>query len=109
MTVDPMRLLSPQPTLVDQVYEAILAGISEGKVVADSRLIQEELAESLGVSRQPVQQAPLIVHLERRFREEVAENAGRRAARARSYGRSDDTFTKVDMQQHQARAANRRS
>jgi DNA-binding GntR family transcriptional regulator len=60
-TVDPMRILSPQPTLVDQVYEAILAGITEGKLGADSRLIQEELAESLGVSRQPVQQALLLL------------------------------------------------
>ena len=46
-----MRTLPAQPTLVDQVYEAILSEISAGKFGADSRLIQEELADSLGVSR----------------------------------------------------------
>lgn len=56
-----MRALSPQPTLVDQVYQAILSEISEGKFGLDSRLIQEEIAESLGVSRQPVQQALLLL------------------------------------------------
>ncbi|UCD68566.1 MAG: GntR family transcriptional regulator [Betaproteobacteria bacterium] len=56
-----MRRLQPQPTLVDQVYEAILLDISAGKFGHDARLIQEELAESLGVSRQPVQQALLLL------------------------------------------------
>ena len=56
-----MRRLQPQPTLVDQVYEAILLEISSGKFGHDRRLIQEELAASLGVSRQPVQQALLLL------------------------------------------------
>lgn len=56
-----MRTLSPQPTLVDQVYESILAEITEGRFPLDKRLIQEELAEALGVSRQPVQQALLLL------------------------------------------------
>jgi DNA-binding GntR family transcriptional regulator len=56
-----MRTLSPQRTLVEQVYEAILSEISAGKFGPDQRLIQEELAESLGVSRQPVQQALLLL------------------------------------------------
>jgi DNA-binding GntR family transcriptional regulator len=56
-----MRSLPHQPTLVDQVYEAILSAISAGKYGPDNRLIQEELAETLGVSRQPVQQALLIL------------------------------------------------
>jgi DNA-binding GntR family transcriptional regulator len=56
-----MRPLPPQPTLVDQVYEAILSDISAGKFAQDNRLRQEELAESLGVSRQPVQQALLLL------------------------------------------------
>lgn len=56
-----MRTLIPQPTLVDQVYESILAEISEGKLGPDSRLIQEELAQTLGVSRHPVQQALLLL------------------------------------------------
>jgi DNA-binding GntR family transcriptional regulator len=56
-----MQRLQPQPTLVDQVYEAILSEISADKFGRDARLIQEELAESLGVSRQPVQQALLLL------------------------------------------------
>jgi len=61
LTTRTMRPLPSQPTLVDQVYEAILSEISAGKFDLESRLIQEELAESLGVSRQPVQQALLLL------------------------------------------------
>lgn len=56
-----MQPLPTQPTLVDQVYEAILSDISAGKFGVDRRLIQEEIAESLAVSRQPVQQALLLL------------------------------------------------
>ncbi|MBX9963958.1 MAG: GntR family transcriptional regulator [Burkholderiales bacterium] len=56
-----LRSLSPQPTLVEQVYEALLSEITEGKFGPEERLIQEELAEALGVSRQPVQQALLLL------------------------------------------------
>ena len=56
-----MNKLKPQPTLVDQVYEAILSDITEGKFDNLRRLKQEEIAESLGVSRQPVQQALLLL------------------------------------------------
>lgn len=56
-----MRTLTPQPTLVDQVYEAILSEIAAGTFGADGRVIQEEIAGSLGVSRQPVQQALLLL------------------------------------------------
>ena len=56
-----MRPLPIQPTLVDQVYDAILSEISAGKLAADGRVIQEEIAASLGVSRQPVQQALLLL------------------------------------------------
>ncbi len=56
-----MRRLQPQPSLVDQVYEAILSEVSSGKFGRDARLIQEEIAAKLGVSRQPVQQALLLL------------------------------------------------
>jgi hypothetical protein len=52
-----MQIITPQPSLVDQVYEAILSEIMDGKFGPDARLVQEELAEAFGVSRQPVQQA----------------------------------------------------
>ena len=56
-----MQIIRTQQTLTDQVYEAILAWIEDGRYGADSRLIQEEIAETLGVSRQPVQQALLLL------------------------------------------------
>ncbi len=59
-----MQISRPQLTLVDQVYEAILSRIEDGTYGADARLIQEEIAESLGVSRQPVQQALLLLRNE---------------------------------------------
>ncbi len=59
-----MQISRPQLTLVDQVYEAILSRIEAGTYGADARLIQEEIAESLGVSRQPVQQALLLLRNE---------------------------------------------
>jgi DNA-binding GntR family transcriptional regulator len=58
---DPMPPLTPQPRLVEQVYQAILAEITEGRLPPNSRLIQDELAEAYGVSRQPVQQALLLL------------------------------------------------
>jgi DNA-binding GntR family transcriptional regulator len=52
-----MKQLSAQPNLVDQVREAILQEIATGALAPGERLVQERIAESLGVSRQPVQQA----------------------------------------------------
>jgi DNA-binding GntR family transcriptional regulator len=45
------------PDLVDQVYRALLDAISEGSLAPGQRITQEELAEQLKVSRQPVMQA----------------------------------------------------
>jgi DNA-binding GntR family transcriptional regulator len=47
--------------LVRLVYSAILAEITEGRLAADARLIQDELAQAYGVSRQPIQQALLLL------------------------------------------------
>jgi DNA-binding GntR family transcriptional regulator len=52
-----MKMLKLQPTLVDQVHKAILTEIAEGKLPPGARIIQEQIAQELGVSRQPVQQA----------------------------------------------------
>ena len=52
-----MKVLSVQPNLVEQVHGAILAEITSGKLAPGVRLVQEQLAQALGVSRQPVQQA----------------------------------------------------
>lgn len=52
-----MKPLSTQPNLVNQVRDAILQEIATGALAPGERLVQERIAESLGVSRQPVQQA----------------------------------------------------
>lgn len=49
--------LETAPDLVDQVYRALLDAISEGSLAPGQRITQEELAERLAVSRQPVMQA----------------------------------------------------
>ena len=48
-------------SLVDQVYARILMEICEGTLPPHSRLIQDELAAAYEVSRQPVQQALLLL------------------------------------------------
>jgi DNA-binding GntR family transcriptional regulator len=49
--------LETAPDLVDQVYRALLDAISAGTLAPGQRITQEELAERLAVSRQPVMQA----------------------------------------------------
>ena len=57
-----VRPIAAQTTLVEQVYDEILAEISDGRLKSNARLIQDDLARSLGVSRQPVQQALLLLN-----------------------------------------------
>ncbi|QQP91989.1 GntR family transcriptional regulator [Skermanella sp. TT6] len=52
-----MKPISSQPVLIDQVYESLGKAIADGSLPAGSRIRQEELAERLGVSRQPVSHA----------------------------------------------------
>ena len=56
-----MNILDAQPKLVEQVHGAILAEIAEGKLLPGARIIQEQIAHDLGVSRQPVQQALFLL------------------------------------------------
>ncbi|MEZ5900572.1 MAG: GntR family transcriptional regulator [Hyphomicrobiaceae bacterium] len=56
-----MKPLAAQPSLVEQVYEQILSEIIGGRLEDNPRLIQDDLAKTLGVSRQPVQQALLLL------------------------------------------------
>lgn len=53
----PLVRLSIEPDLVERVYQTLLAAISDGELAPGARLTQEELAEKLDVSRQPVLQA----------------------------------------------------
>jgi DNA-binding GntR family transcriptional regulator len=52
-----MKSMAVAPSLAEQVRDAVLDEIATGRWPAGSRVIQEQLAQQLGVSRQPVQQA----------------------------------------------------
>jgi DNA-binding GntR family transcriptional regulator len=54
--------LDPLPNLIDQVYERILEGITDRTLPPGHRIRQNELAEKLGVSRQPVSHALHLLH-----------------------------------------------
>ena len=56
-----MKILELQPKLVEQVHDAILSEITAGRLQPGARIIQEQIAQVLGVSRQPVQQALLLL------------------------------------------------
>lgn len=56
-----MSQVQTHPTLVEQVVNAIVSEIVDGELPANTRLIQDELARAYGVSRQPVQQALLLL------------------------------------------------
>lgn len=54
--------LDPTPNLIDQVYARILDGITDRSLPPGHRIRQNELAERLGVSRQPVSHALHLLH-----------------------------------------------
>ncbi len=56
-----MQALDVQPSLVQRVCEAIVTAIVEGRLASGERLIQDDIARTLGVSRQPVQQSLLLL------------------------------------------------
>lgn len=56
-----MKALTTQPNLVEQVRDAILDEIASGAIAPGDRIIQEQIAQALGVSRQPVQQALVLL------------------------------------------------
>lgn len=56
-----MKALTTQPNLVEQVRDAILGEIASGAFAPGDRIIQEQIAQALGVSRQPVQQALVLL------------------------------------------------
>ncbi|TEA80174.1 GntR family transcriptional regulator [Allopusillimonas ginsengisoli] len=49
--------ITPAPDLVDQVYRALLDAICTGALTPGERLAQEDIAQRMAVSRQPVLQA----------------------------------------------------
>jgi DNA-binding GntR family transcriptional regulator len=65
--------LDPAPNLIDQVYARILGAITDRTLLPGQRIRQNELAEKLGVSRQPVSHA---LHL--LYRQGLVAESGRR-------------------------------
>lgn len=65
--------LDPLPNLADQVYERILEAITDRTLLPGQRVRQNELADRLGVSRQPVSHALHILH-----RQGLLAESGRR-------------------------------
>ncbi|MGI9416889.1 MAG: GntR family transcriptional regulator [Geminicoccaceae bacterium] len=71
-----MKIIQPQPSLTEQVYDAIADEISDGALPAGAHLVQEQLAARLGVSRQPIQQAMALLKADG-----MVEEIGRRGLR----------------------------
>ncbi len=57
MSITTLTRIESTPDLVDRVYRALIDAISEGRLSPGARITQEEIAEQLAVSRQPVLQA----------------------------------------------------
>ncbi|TCK20816.1 GntR family transcriptional regulator [Pseudonocardia endophytica] len=64
-----MTALPTPPSRVQQVYDAIVDDICTGRLAPGTRLRQEELADRFEVSRQPVQQALLLLRNQGLLRE----------------------------------------
>ena len=65
--------LDPLPNLIDQVYARILEAIIDRRLLPGQRIRQNELADQLGVSRQPVSHALHLLH-----RQGLVAESGRR-------------------------------
>ena len=65
--------LEPLPHLIDQVYARVLEAIIDRTLPPGQRIRQNELAEKLGVSRQPVSHALHLLH-----RQGLVAESGRR-------------------------------
>ena len=56
-----MEALKPKKTLVEEAYDTLVNAICSGEIRPGERLNQDEIAEQLGVSRQPVNSAISIL------------------------------------------------
>jgi DNA-binding GntR family transcriptional regulator len=68
-----MKPLGTSPVLIDQAYERLVEAIADGTLAPGQRIRQEELAERLGVSRQPVSHALQLLK-----RQRLVEESGKR-------------------------------
>ena len=71
-----MTAIRTVPGLADQVYRAVLDEICDGRLPPGSPLVQEQLAERFGVSRQPIQQAMALLKADG-----LVEEVGKRGMR----------------------------
>jgi len=71
-----MKPIAFSPNLVDQVYDAVLDAICSGSLAPGEPVVQEQIAESLDVSRQPVVQALVLLK-----KQGFVEPAGRKGHR----------------------------
>ncbi|BBB96428.1 MULTISPECIES: GntR family transcriptional regulator [Bradyrhizobium] len=65
--------LDPLPNLIDQVYGRLLEAIIDRTLLPGQRITQNELADRLGVSRQPISHALHLLH-----RQGLVAESGRR-------------------------------
>jgi DNA-binding GntR family transcriptional regulator len=68
-----MESLKPKRTIVEEVHQAILEAICDGRLEPGERLTQESVAAKLAVSRQPIGQALLLLK-----QQKFVSEAGRR-------------------------------
>ena len=71
-----LQALSAPESLIDRTYQQMLAAIADGTLLPGQRIRQAELADTLGVSRQPVSHA---LHLLKR--QGLVEDYGRKGMR----------------------------
>lgn len=71
-----MKTLNVSPSLTEQAYRAIVDEILEGRLQPSAHLVQEQLAATLGVSRQPIQQAMALLKADG-----MVEDVGKRGLR----------------------------
>jgi DNA-binding GntR family transcriptional regulator len=62
--MEPMRVLGNRPDLIDEVLAALRDAILTGSLAPEAPLAQEDLALRLGVSRQPVSHALVLLRRE---------------------------------------------
>lgn len=68
--------LRTAPSLALQVHQAVVDEICDGILIPGTHLVQEQLADRFGVSRQPVQQAMTLLRADG-----LVEDAGKRGVR----------------------------
>ncbi len=71
-----MKPLALSPNLVDRVYDSVLDAICSGALQPGEPIVQEQVAETLNVSRQPVVQALVLLK-----KQGFVEQAGRKGHR----------------------------